>query len=302
MKKCPTCGKEFEDSMKFCQIDGTSLENVAEEAPFDPYATMVAMPSKPAESQLPELEVLPPLEADPVPQSSTHDDVLDLGEPDPLKTVMVSSEEMQQAMTPEPQPERSARETQVMPTPDSYITPEPTPNVEEPSTPSYGEMAPPPSPFSTPEPEMRPEPATPAWDEAATMMQPPVNVPFDPPSPVQEWTPPPVPDASWQNQQIGSNTPFQPPPAGAGGQNKTLGIISLICGILSLLCCISVLTGPLGLILGYLQKKKIAENPSEYGGAGLATAGMITGGLGTALGVILIILQIFFGVLNNLGR
>ena len=25
MKKCPTCGKEFEDSLKFCQIDGAEL-------------------------------------------------------------------------------------------------------------------------------------------------------------------------------------------------------------------------------------------------------------------------------------
>jgi hypothetical protein len=39
MKKCPTCGKEFEDSMKFCQIDGAEL--VADEPAFDPYATVV---------------------------------------------------------------------------------------------------------------------------------------------------------------------------------------------------------------------------------------------------------------------
>src|SRR6476620_8320321 len=98
MKKCPTCGKEFEDSMKFCQIDGTALEAAAEEPAFDPYATMVSTPSKP---------IAPPEEpaAEPVGETSISsmpiaapDDVLDLPEVDPLKTMMVSSEEMEQAM------------------------------------------------------------------------------------------------------------------------------------------------------------------------------------------------------------
>jgi hypothetical protein len=293
MKKCPTCGKEFEDSMKFCQLDGTSLENVAEEAPFDPYATMVSMPSKPAETQLPELEVLPPLESDPIPASSPQDDVLDLGEPDPLKTMMVSSDEMQQAMANEQQ--SPAEEAPVMPTPDSYITPE----VDEPSTPSYGEPAPPPSPFSTPE---SPEPAHPAWDEAATMMQPPVNVPFDPPAPVQEWAPPPVPDASWQGQQIGSNTPFQPPPAGVGGQNKTLPIVSLVLGILSICCYVSPVTGIAAIICGFLALKNIKSDPNTYGGKGLAIAGMICGAIFLVIGVlyyILLILGFASGALNQ---
>ena len=43
MKKCPTCDKTFEDSMKFCQVDGTPL--VEDEPAFDPYATMVGGPA-----------------------------------------------------------------------------------------------------------------------------------------------------------------------------------------------------------------------------------------------------------------
>ncbi len=39
MKKCPTCDKTFEDSLKFCQADGTPL--VDDKPPVDPYATMV---------------------------------------------------------------------------------------------------------------------------------------------------------------------------------------------------------------------------------------------------------------------
>ena len=281
--------------MKFCQIDGTSLESVPEEAPFDPYATMVSMPSKPAETPLPELEVLPPIEATPNEHASSipQDDVLDLGGPDPLKTMMVSSDELQQAMAPEP---ALAEEAPVMPTPPEFITPA----VEEPATPSYGETsstapyesAPPPSPFSTPEAPQSQPTEEPAWDEAATMMQPPVNVPFDPPAPVQEWAPPPVPDASWQNQQIGSNTPFQPPPAGVGGQNKTLPIVSLVLGILSICCYVSPLTGIAALITGFLAMKNIKKDPNTYGGKGLAIAGMICGGIFLLIGVIYYILLI----------
>ena len=49
----------------------------------------------------------------------------------------------------------------------------------------------------------------------------------------QSWTPPAAPEQSWENQEIGQNTPFQPPPAGVGGENKTLAIVSLVLGILS---------------------------------------------------------------------
>src|SRR5213079_2377749 len=99
MKKCPTCGKEFEDSMKFCQIDGTSLEAVAEEPAFDPYATMVSTPSKPIvapeEPAAPESVGEKSMGSVPI---APPDDVLDLPEVDPLKTMMVSSDELQQAM------------------------------------------------------------------------------------------------------------------------------------------------------------------------------------------------------------
>lgn len=42
MKRCPTCDKEFPDSMRFCQTDGTPLvEAVKNEPPPDPYKTVV---------------------------------------------------------------------------------------------------------------------------------------------------------------------------------------------------------------------------------------------------------------------
>ncbi len=42
MKKCPTCDKTFDDTLRFCQTDGTPLVAVAETPAEDPYKTMVA--------------------------------------------------------------------------------------------------------------------------------------------------------------------------------------------------------------------------------------------------------------------
>ena len=161
------------------------------------------------------------------------------------------------------------------------------------------------TPVPTPPAFLEPKPAP--EREAETLIQPQlippsepqINLPPEPVSaPIEQWTPPPAPDAAWQNEPIGSNTPFQPPPAGAGGENRTLAIISMISGILSCLCCFSIITGPAGLICGWIAKKNIAENPGQYGGAGLATVGMITGTLGIVIFIVLIIVQIFFGTLN----
>jgi hypothetical protein len=88
-----------------------------------------------------------------------------------------------------------------------------------------------------------------------------------------------------------------PMSAAGAGQNKTLAIVSLVLGILSIPCC-GVLTGVPAVIVGFIAKSKINSNPSEYGGAGLALGGIITGVLGTIIGIILLIVQIFLGGLN----
>ena len=100
---------------------------------------------------------------------------------------------------------------------------------------------------------------------------------------------------------FGQNQPFQPPPA-AGGPSQGLAIGSLVCGVLSCLCCVSILTGPAGLIMGFIAKKKADEDPAHYGGRGMALAGMITGALGIVLFIVMIVLQIFFGVLGALSK
>src|SRR5580765_1925326 len=117
MKKCPTCEKTFEDSMRFCQVDGTPL---VDDAPaFDPYATIVAQPIPSIKTEEPAVEAAPEAAAVEVPAEtpaaevaegpvihqtigslpiSEPQDVLDLPENDPLKTMYVSEDELQAAL------------------------------------------------------------------------------------------------------------------------------------------------------------------------------------------------------------
>lgn len=117
-----------------------------------------------------------------------------------------------------------------------------------------------------------------------------------------EWTPPPSP-TDWGNQGLGSNTPFTPPPSGFGGQDQTLGIVSLVCGIIAMLCCyVGFLLGPAALITGFMTLKNVQKDPQRYGGKGLAIGGMITGGIGTLISVLYFIyLIVVFGILFSGG-
>lgn len=119
--------------------------------------------------------------------------------------------------------------------------------------------------------------------------------PYNAPMQQTEWTPPPAPESNWQNQNIGANTPFQPPVVGGDGQDKTLAIVSLVCGILSLTCCGAV-TGIAALITGFMAKNNIDANPQQYGGRGLALAGMIMGGISTVLTILYVIFILVVGL------
>ena len=92
MKKCPTCDKEYPDSMRFCQTDGTVL--VEDAPPADPYKTIVS-------NQMDVSAAIPP--SDPfqtmvAPKPNADDDLLQLpDEPDMLKTMVVSRDELKAA-------------------------------------------------------------------------------------------------------------------------------------------------------------------------------------------------------------
>jgi hypothetical protein len=330
MKKCPTCEKTFEDSMRFCQTDGTPLVEEAESAPpIDPYATIVSPSGLPLETAPEDDPFASAPEEIPAPEGSG--DLLQIPEADPLKTMFVSEEEIRKEMlTEEP------KEDPIFDVPSDPVPEPPVFNEPSLSPPSFGDMAPPASPFSAssdPEPE-------PGAGEDATLISPapapipspfsvpeppdeigarldtspfkepePTSSPFDQPSfspaaessePHQmEWAPPPAPNASWENQPVGQDTPFKPPVV--EGPSQGLAVGALVCGVLSILCCfISVFMGPAAIIMGFIAKKNATENPNEFGGASLALAGMICGGIGTVLGIVIIILQVFFGILGNI--
>jgi hypothetical protein len=169
----------------------------------------------------------------------------------------------------------------------------------EPPPSPFDAPAPPPPPFDAPKPPPFKEPEPQFGSQPSPFDQSPFSQPQSPPSqPVSdpfgsqqvhaEWNPPPVPVQNWQDQNLGVETPFQPPPA-AAGQNNTLAVVSLVLGILSFLCLGPLLAIP-AIITGYMQRNNIKNNPSEYGGGGMAMAGMILGGIYMVLFVIVFII------------
>lgn len=139
---------------------------------------------------------------------------------------------------------------------------------------------PPKTPFA--EPEKASDPPKSPFDD---MDNSPVNAGSDDPQS------PAAPIKEFENNKVVENPPGGSPPE-AAGKNQTLAIVSLITGILSMLCCLSIVTGPAGLITGYMARSKAAENPNEYGGETLALVGMITGFVGIIFFIILLALQL----------
>jgi hypothetical protein len=237
MKRCPTCQREFDDNMKFCQTDGTPL--VADtsgaggfqpDADFDPMKTVLGAP--------------PPV---------------DLPPPSPFGSPEMPSADLN------------------------------SPSFGDLSTPQFGQPSSEPfrnepsSGFGQPQSGgFTDTPRTPSFQDSEPNFG---QQPFGQ-SPA-EWAPPPAPNANWGNQGLGQNTPFTPPMA--QGQNQTLAIVSLVCGILGLCCGI---LGPVGLITGYMAYNNANKNPAQYGGRGLALGGMITGALATLLLILGIIINL----------
>lgn len=143
-----------------------------------------------------------------------------------------------------------------------------------------------PPPYKEPEPAFNVPPSP--FDATPFGQNEPVNQPFQ----QDNWSPPPAPMQGWQDQGLGAETPFQPPVAGVEGQNKTMATISLVLGILSCLCCFSIITGPVALIMGFLARGNISKDPAQYGGGSFALWGMITGAIGTLIGIAAIALQL----------
>ncbi|HQZ83633.1 MAG TPA: hypothetical protein PLR83_10445, partial [Pyrinomonadaceae bacterium] len=149
MKRCPTCDNTFEDSLRFCQADGTPL--VDDAPPLDPYATMVASSA--------EIKAASQADNAPVPIAEP-DNMLDLPAPDGgdmMKTMVASADEMRAILEEKDDP---GMEIPEIPDAPSVPVPEP-PKFAEPeialphfsNAPNFNEIAPPPpSPFVVPKP------------------------------------------------------------------------------------------------------------------------------------------------------
>jgi len=358
MKRCPTCQKTFADTMRFCQIDGTPLvEDIA--PPTDPFKTIVSGTDE-MSSMIPPVDPFKTMigGAPPVKPDDDEDDLLQLGEPDPMRTMInpatfgkeeinfdkiredikkdipppapsapkVESKSFGETPTPIPPPKSnepnlnppsfgsSSTESSnpfdnkppkfdSNPLPNKPFNQSPFDNPPSGAIPSPFDLSMPPryqtpttSPFGEPE---QPKQYDPTFREVPPAPQQNAFDQFQNPPPMgqqmqqTDWTPPPAPEANWQNQNIGANTPFQPPAVGQGG-DKTLAIVALVCGILSLTCCGPV-TGIAALITGFMAKNNVDSNPNRYDGRGMALAGMIMGGISIVFTVIWLIFVVIGG-------
>jgi hypothetical protein len=345
MKRCPNCQKEFPDSMRFCQTDGTPLVEPVEAAqPEDPFKTIVGQPM----ADDPYKTVVGGGE------QAKEEDLLQLPEEplDPMKTMVVSPESWKTEEPSAPPSEPSMPEPPKFNEPDlnppvfGDLSPQPRSSTgdilgsssssgaspfEPPSEPKISDSpfgqppsgspfqtpfeqqkssfeppspfdAPAPSsPFDAPKPPPYKEPESPFGSQQSPYDQSPFaqpqsplgqpgSDPFGGASPQAEWAPPPAPVQNWQDQNLGANTPFQPPvAAGTGGQNQTLAIVSLVCGILGFCCGI---LGIVGVVTGFMAKNNADANPAEYGGRGMAIAGIILGAIGFLLNFIVGIISV----------
>ena len=312
MKQCPVCEKTFDDSLRFCQVDGTPLVDKAEPpAPVDPYKTMVASKAD-ILAAIPPAEPTPPEPFIPEPAVPTplENEVLEIPPAnDPNKTQFVSEAELRAEMEAHSAPEDNVIDI----SPATESAPSEIPISGDPDMAPPPEMIPP-SPFSTPQ-ESGP---------ASFPTSPPIPSPFDA---MQSAPPAETPKPAFVPEELSAGEPlvnpfeqaqaapmaqaeFNPPAAlepdmqnpqnfGAApsvGPNKTLAIVSLVLGLVSLLCCNWSFVLPIAAIItGFMAKGKASNDPANYGGAGLALGGIITGILSLVVGVVVIVVYVIWG-------
>ena len=103
------------------------------------------------------------------------------------------------------------------------------------------------------------------------------------------------------NEPYGSPQPLPPGqfPVPPVPPNSSKATTSLVLGIVSLVAC-GLLLGIPAMIVSRQAKREIAESRGTLGGEGLATAGFVTGLIGTiwsVLGAVVLVLLIVFGTI-----
>ncbi|MEP6924129.1 MAG: hypothetical protein ABI954_06670 [Pyrinomonadaceae bacterium] len=293
MRRCPTCQRTFDDNMKFCQADGTPL---LDEAPQfggeeDPFKTVLAETEKPSASEPPDFDPMKTMLAAPpqvdLPPPSPFGDAFSVEPKDTGVNAPSFGDLNAPQFSDSPLPSESFPQQQ--PSSDNFGQQQSggfgsaprTPTFQEPEPPQFGQQ-----------PNFGQQP----FGEQPFGQQP------------AEWIPPPVPQAGWDNQGLGQNTPFNPPPVRAG-INQTLPIVSLGLGAASITigwcCSLGLLLAPAALITGFIGLSQIKKNPQTHGGKGLAIGGMATAGVFLAIYILIIVLYgaaFLIGNMGNFGR
>jgi len=127
--------------------------------------------------------------------------------------------------------------------------------------------------------------------------------------------PPPPPTATTPYGAVPGYPPYAPYGVVPGypfaqahtGANTAmgLGIASLVCALGAFVVCITipgVLCGPFAIALAIRAQREMRVNPGRYNNPGAATTGLITGIIGTVIGIGAVALVVFFfGFVFSLG-
>jgi hypothetical protein len=103
------------------------------------------------------------------------------------------------------------------------------------------------------------------------------------------------PQGQYPPDQYGGYGQMAPAQYGMAPPNAPKATVALVLGIVGVVLC--PLTGPAAIIVGYQAKRQIESEPGRYGGAGLATAGLVLGVVGTVflVGLVLLLLAVMAG-------
>ena len=169
-----------------------------------------------------------------------------------------------------------------------YVAPEPGPS-REPSDPKRP-YAPPPTPGGYTPGNWQDSPSNPGGYDQTMPYNPSGPQSYNPPAP-QSYNPPPVP----QGYGAPPMPNYAPPSTPMTAPDQSMALISLVCGVLSMFC-FGLLAGIPAIITGKIARDRVAQDPSRYTGAGLALAGMILGGISTALSLLWLLFMIISAV------
>ena len=90
----------------------------------------------------------------------------------------------------------------------------------------------------------------------------------------------------------------QPPaPVQAPKTTNAFAVVSMVMGILNFVILYG-LGAILALVFGYIAKSQIKNSPTPQDGDGMATAGIVLGYVGIALGVLLVIVVVLLFALD----